>query len=148
MRNVKSKARTRFLLIGLTVSILIVAAVGYWISASLGAMGSIVKGAHSYQPYAEKSSDGRYVLQTIKFEDESGVGAGFQIETPEGQTVWKCPDRYRVYDLYYMNWVPGTLDIYVDSHDIGAFLYRCNGTAWIREDSNMGLFAEDSESNS
>ena len=92
----------------------------------------IIQTAHSYQPYSMASADGKYVLQTEKIEEKEGVSASFSI-TSADTMVYKCPDKYRTMDLKSIAWDKNSLDVVVQSKDVGNYRYVYENGNWAKE---------------
>ena len=91
--------------------------------------------ARAYQPYSDVCADGKYILQTEKFEDETSVYASFVIRSANSETVlFRCYDRYRTMDLKTIVWETGTNNVLVHSGDVGTIRYVNQSTGgWVRD---------------
>ena len=107
----------------------------------------IIDDTHAYEPYSVYSFNDTYILQTLKTEDDTSVYASFNIAMSDGTIVFECPDRYRTMDLKKIDWVPGTLDIVIQSEDIGTITYPSD--LWLlpaHPDINLSDYADELDS--
>ncbi len=92
---------------------------------------AIIETSHSYEPMTMNSKDGSYILQTERYEDESGVYASFIIMTQDTRNiVFECPDRYRTMDLKGIYWGDEEYSVVVESGDVGTIIYRYQDNSW------------------
>ena len=91
--------------------------------------------ARAYQPYADISADGQYILQTEKIEDDISVYASFVIRSATDKTIrFRCYDKYRTMDLKSIAWDAGTNNVTVHSGDVGTIRYVSQGAGgWVRD---------------
>lgn len=92
---------------------------------SLSALEALVPGAtgDAFEPYQATSPNGAWILDVRKEEDGgTSVAAIRVLSTETGETLYDCPDRWRLWDLHGIDWLcDGT--IAVDSSDAGADYY-------------------------
>lgn len=94
---------------------------------SLSALEAFAPGAagDAFEPYQSTSPNGAWILDVRKVEDEdSGMAfAAIRVLSAQtGETLYDCPDRWRLWDLHGIDWLcDGT--IAVDSSDAGADYY-------------------------
>ena len=89
----------------------------------------------------ETISNGQYTIKTEIFEDGDMDFLTFYIEDPNGEVVFDCEESWRCWDFKGIKFIADTNDIYVDSADVGATIYRYdlsknNEPIWIPGDSN------------
>lgn len=111
---------------------------------SLSALKALVPGAtdDAFAPYQSTSPNGAWILDVRKEEDEdSGMAfAAIRVLSAEtGETLYDCPDRWRLWDLHGIDWLcDGT--ILVDSSDTGMARYGADTEgAWRFMDAQAGL---------
>ena len=96
----------------------------------------------AFEPYQSTSPNGAWILDVRKVEDEdSGMSfAAIRVLSAEtGETLYDCPDRWRLWDLHGIDWLcDGT--ILVDSSDTGMARYGADTEgAWQPMDAQAGL---------
>lgn len=95
---------------------------------------SIIENAHEYKPYSVGSFDGKYILQTEKKEESTGVYATFHIVMKEtNENVFNCSDNFRTMDLKSISWGENSLNVIVESGDVGTIKYAFNKNKWIKQ---------------
>lgn len=111
---------------------------------SLSALEALAPGASgdAFEPYQSTSPNGAWILDVRKVEDEdSGMSfAAIRVLSAEtGETLYDCPDRWRLWDLHGIDWLcDGT--ILVDSSDTGMVRYGADTEgAWQPMDAQAGL---------
>ena len=111
---------------------------------SLSALEALAPGASgdAFEPYQSTSPNGAWILDVRKVEDEdSGMAfAAIRVLSAEtGETLYDCPDRWRLWDLHGIDWLcDGT--ILVDSSDTGMARYGADAEgAWRPMDAQAGL---------
>ena len=111
---------------------------------SLSALEAFAPGATDdvFVPYQSTSPNGEWILDVRKEEDEdSGMAfAAIRVLSAEtGETLYDCPDRWRLWDLHGIDWLcDGT--ILVDSSDTGMARYGADTEgAWRFMDAQAGL---------
>lgn len=111
---------------------------------SLTALEAFAPGAagDAFEPYQSTSPNGAWILDVRKVEDEdSGMAfAAIRVLFAEtGETLYDCPDRWRLWDLHGIDWLcDGT--ILVDSSDTGMVRYGADTEgAWQPMDAQAGL---------
>ena len=111
---------------------------------SLSALEALAPGAagDAFEPYQSTSPNGAWILDVRKVEDEdSGMAfAAIRVLSAEtGETLYDCPDRWRLWDLHGIDWLcDGT--ILVDSSDTGMARYSADTEgAWQPMDAQAGL---------
>ena len=110
----------------------------------LSALEALAPGAagDAFEPYQSTSPNGAWILDVRKVEDEdSGMAfAAIRVLSAEtGETLYDCPDRWRLWDLHGIDWLcDGT--ILVDSSDTGMARYGADAEgAWRPMDAQAGL---------
>ena len=110
----------------------------------LSALEALAPGAagDAFEPYQSTSPNGAWILDVRKVEDEdSGMAfAAIRVLSAEtGETLYDCPDRWRLWDLHGIDWLcDGT--ILVDSSDTGMVRYGADTEgAWQPMDAQAGL---------
>ena len=110
----------------------------------LSALEALAPGAagDAFEPYQSTSPNGAWILDVRKVEDEdSGMSfAAIRVLSAEtGETLYDCPDRWRLWDLHGIDWLcDGT--ILVDSSDTGTARYGPDTEgAWRPMDAQAGL---------
>ena len=110
----------------------------------LSALEALAPGAagDAFEPYQSTSPNGVWILDVRKVEDEdSGMAfAAIRVLSAEtGETLYDCPDRWRLWDLHGIDWLcDGT--ILVDSSDTGMARYGADTEgAWQPMDAQAGL---------
>ena len=110
----------------------------------LSALEAFAPGAtdDAFAPYQSTSPNGEWILDVRKEEDEdSGMAfAAIRVLSAEtGETLYDCPDRWRLWDLHGIDWLcDGT--ILVDSSDTGMARYGADTEgAWQPMDAQAGL---------
>ena len=92
---------------------------------SLSALEALVPGAtgDAFEPYQSTSPNGAWILDVRKEEDGGTSVAAIRVLSAEtGETLYDCPERWRLWDLHGIDWLcDGT--IAVDSSDAGADYY-------------------------
>ena len=84
----------------------------------------IIEQSKSYEPETIFSFDNKYAMQTLKYEDETGIYASFIIELCDtGEQIFLCPDKYRTMDLKSITWADESYNIIVVSGDVGTINY-------------------------
>ena len=111
---------------------------------SLSALEALAPGAtgDAFEPYQSTSPNGAWILDVRKVEDEdSGMAfAAIRVLSAEtGETLYDCPDHWRLWDLHGIDWLcDGT--ILVDSSDTGMARYGADTEgAWRLMDAQAGL---------
>lgn len=109
---------------------------------SLSALEALVPGAtgDAFEPYQSTSPNGAWILDVRKEEDGgTSVAAIRVLSTETGETLYDCPDRWRLWDLHGIDWLcDGT--ILVDSSDTGTARYGPDTEgAWRPMDAQAGL---------
>ena len=111
---------------------------------SLSALEALAPGASgdAFEPYQSTSPNGAWILDVRKVEDEDGgtsVAAIRVLSAETGETLYDCPDRWRLWDLHGIDWLcDGT--ILVDSSDTGMARYGADTEgAWQPMDAQAGL---------
>ena len=94
---------------------------------SLSALKALAPGAagDAFEPYQSTSPNGAWILDVRKEEDEdSGMAfAAIRVLSAQtGETLYDCPDRWRLWDLHGIDWLCDG-SIAVDSTDAGADYY-------------------------
>ena len=110
----------------------------------LSALEAFAPGAtdDAFVPYQSTSPNGAWILDVRKEEDE-GSGMAFAairvLSAETGETLYDCPDRWRLWDLHGIDWLcDGT--ILVDSSDTGMVRYGADTEgAWQPMDAQAGL---------
>ena len=110
----------------------------------LSALEAFAPGAtdDAFVPYQSTSPNGAWILDVRKEEDE-GSGMAFAairvLSAETGETLYDCPDRWRLWDLHGIDWLcDGT--ILVDSSDTGMARYGADTEgAWQPMDAQAGL---------
>ena len=110
----------------------------------LSALEALAPGAagDAFEPYQSTSPNGAWILDVRKVEDEdSGMSfAAIRVLSAQtGETLYDCPDRWRLWDLHGIDWLcDGT--ILVDSSDTGMARYGADTEgAWQPMDAQAGL---------
>ena len=110
----------------------------------LSALEALAPGAagDAFEPYQSTSPNGAWILDVRKVEDEdSGMAfAAIRVLSAQtGETLYDCPDRWRLWDLHGIDWLcDGT--ILVDSSDTGMARYGADTEgAWQPMDAQAGL---------
>ena len=108
----------------------------------LSALEAFAPGAtdDAFAPYQSTSPNGAWVLDVRKEEDGgTSVAAIRVLSTETGETLYDCPDRWRLWDLHGIDWLcDGT--ILVDSSDTGMARYGADTEgAWQPMDAQAGL---------
>ena len=92
---------------------------------SLSALEALAPGAagDAFEPYQSTSPNGAWILDVRKEEDGGMSFAAIRVLSAEtGETLYDCPDRWRLWDLHGIDWLcDGT--ILVDSSDTGMARY-------------------------
>ena len=109
---------------------------------SLSALEALVPGAtgDAFEPYQSTSPNGAWILDVRKEEDGGTSVAAIRVLSAEtGETLYDCPDRWRLWDLHGIDWLcDGT--ILVDSSDTGTARYSADTEgAWQPMDAQAGL---------
>ena len=109
---------------------------------SLSALEALAPGASgdAFEPYQSTSPNGAWILDVRKEEDGgTSVAAIRVLSTETGETLYDCPDRWRLWDLHGIDWLcDGT--ILVDSSDTGMARYGADTEgAWQPMDAQAGL---------
>ena len=109
---------------------------------SLSALEALVPGAtgDAFEPYQSTSPNGAWILDVRKEEDGGTSVAAIRVLSAEtGETLYDCPDRWRLWDLHGIDWLcDGT--ILVDSSDTGMARYGADTEgAWQPMDAQAGL---------
>ena len=109
---------------------------------SLSALEALAPGAagDAFEPYQSTSPNGAWILDVRKEEDGgTSVAAIRVLSTETGETLYDCPDRWRLWDLHGIDWLcDGT--ILVDSSDTGMARYGADTEgAWQPMDAQAGL---------
>lgn len=95
---------------------------------------TVIENAHKYKPYYVESFDGKYVLQTEKIEDNTGVYASFHIAIKEtNEIVFKSNENYRTMDLKTISWSENSLNVIVESGDVGSIIYLYDDNKWLKQ---------------
>ena len=108
----------------------------------LSALEAFAPGAtdDAFAPYQSTSPNGAWVLDVRKEEDGGTSVAAIRVLSAEtGETLYDCPDRWRLWDLHGIDWLcDGT--IFVDSSDTGMARYGADTEgAWQPMDAQAGL---------
>ena len=110
----------------------------------LSALEALAPGAagDAFEPYQSTSPNGAWILDVRKEKGEdSGTSfAAIRVLSAEtGETLYDCPDRWRLWDLHGIDWLcDGT--ILVDSSDTGMVRYGADtARAWPPMDAQAGL---------
>ena len=109
---------------------------------SLSALEALAPGASgdAFEPYQSTSPNGAWILDVRKEEDGGTSVAAIRVLSAEtGETLYDCPDRWRLWDLHGIDWLcDGT--ILVDSSDTGMVRYGADTEgAWQPMDAQAGL---------
>ena len=109
---------------------------------SLSALEALAPGASgdAFEPYQSTSPNGAWMLDVHKEEDGGMSFAAIRVLSAEtGETLYDCPDRWRLWDLHGIDWLcDGT--ILVDSSDTGMARYGADTEgAWQPMDAQAGL---------
>ena len=109
---------------------------------SLSALEALAPGASgdAFEPYQSTSPNGAWILDVRKEEDGGTSVAAIRVLSAEtGETLYDCPDRWRLWDLHGIDWLcDGT--ILVDSSDTGMARYSADTEgAWQPMDAQAGL---------
>lgn len=91
----------------------------------LSALEALAPGAagDAFEPYQSTSPNGAWILDVRKEEDGgTSVAAIRVLSTETGETLYDCPDRWRLWDLHGIDWLCDG-SIAVDSTDAGADYY-------------------------
>ena len=109
---------------------------------SLSALEAFAPGAagDAFEPYQSTSPNGAWMLDVRKEEDGGASVAAIRVLSAEtGETLYDCPDRWRLWDLHGIDWLcDGT--ILVDSSDTGMARYSADTEgAWQPMDAQAGL---------
>ena len=109
---------------------------------SLSALEALAPGAagDAFEPYQSTSPNGAWILDVRKEEDGGMSFAAIRVLSAEtGETLYDCPDRWRLWDLHGIDWLcDGT--ILVDSSDTGMARYGADTEgAWQPMDAQAGL---------
>ena len=97
---------------------------------------NILQVARNYQPEAFVSFDNKYILRTVKYKDETGTYASFNIESYEtGDSIYSCPDKYRTMDLKSILWADGLYTVTIKSGDVGTIYYSYVDGIWIKNNN-------------
>ena len=110
----------------------------------LSALEAFAPGAtdDAFVPYQSTSPNGEWILDVRKEEDEdSGMAfAAIRVLSAEtGETLYDCPDRWRLWDLHGIDWLCDG-PILVDSSDTGMARYGADTEgAWPPMDAQAGL---------
>ena len=109
---------------------------------SLSALEALAPGAtgDAFEPYQSTSPNGAWILDVRKEEDGGTSVAAIRVLSAEtGETLYDCPDRWRLWDLHGIDWLcDGT--ILVDSSDTGMARYGADTEgAWQPMDAQAGL---------
>lgn len=109
---------------------------------SLSALEALAPGAagDAFEPYQSTSQNGAWILDVRKEEDGGMSFAAIRVLSAEtGETLYDCPDRWRLWDLHGIDWLcDGT--ILVDSSDTGTARYGPDTEgAWRPMDAQAGL---------
>ena len=109
---------------------------------SLSALEALAPGAagDAFEPYQSTSPNGAWMLDVRKEEDGGMSFAAIRVLSAEtGETLYDCPDRWRLWDLHGIDWLcDGT--ILVDSSDTGMVRYSADTEgAWQPMDAQAGL---------
>ena len=109
---------------------------------SLTALEAFAPGAtdDAFAPYQSTSPNGTWILDVRKEEDDGAPFAAIRVLSAEtGETLYDCPDRWRLWDLHGIDWLcDGT--ILVDSSDTGMARYGADTEgAWQPMDAQAGL---------
>lgn len=94
----------------------------------------------AFAPYQSTSPNGAWVLDVRKEEDGGTSVAAIRVLSAEtGETLYDCPERWRLWDLHGIDWLcDGT--ILVDSSDTGMARYGADTEgAWQPMDAQAGL---------
>jgi len=125
--------KKHYLFIGIPI-ILMIAVCFYFFILPFMVHQNIVEESHSYQPQSILSFDRKYVLQTHRIEDNTGIYATFSVELNDTQEeIFSCSDRYRTMDLKSISWGDTTLDIIVVSGDVGSISYQFVYDTWEKQ---------------
>ena len=108
----------------------------------LSALEALAPGAagDAFEPYQSTSPNGAWILDVRKEEDGGMSFAAIRVLSAEtGETLYDCPDRWRLWDLHGIDWLcDGT--ILVDSSDTGTARYGPDTEgAWRPMDAQAGL---------
>ena len=108
----------------------------------LSALEALAPGASgdAFEPYQSTSPNGAWMLDVRKEEDGGMSFAAIRVLSAEtGETLYDCPDRWRLWDLHGIDWLcDGT--ILVDSSDTGMARYGADTEgAWQPMDAQAGL---------
>ena len=123
----------RCLLVGLPIVALCLAGVFFFFVFPIIAHLKIVGAARNYQPEVLLSFDDKFLLQVLKYEDDSGAYASFVIESyATGEEVFLCPEKYRTMDLKSISWDDETYTVIVVSSDVGTMYYCFVGNTWVK----------------
>src|SRR5699024_5860805 len=94
----------------------------------------------AFAPYQSTSPNGEWILDVRKEEDGGTSVAAIRVLSAEtGETLYDCPERWRLWDLHGIDWLcDGT--ILVDSSDTGMARYGADTEgAWRPMDAQAGL---------
>lgn len=95
---------------------------------------TIIEASSNFQLESVQSRDGKYLLIPHDAEDSSQAYTTFTIETTDTrEMVYHCPDRYRNMDLKSIAWEDRTLDVRIQSGDVGTILYAFDNGTWERQ---------------
>jgi len=93
----------------------------------------IMSGVMEYQPETFVSFDNRFVLKTLKYEEDSGIYASFAIESHDtGVMIFICPYKYRTMDLKSISWEDGSYTVAVKSGDVGTIFFCYVNGVWVK----------------
>ena len=125
--------RNKYFFIGLSILItLVIGFICIYIVPFLIHL-QIVENSKNYQPETFISFDNKYILQTLKYEDESGAYANFAIQYFDTEeSVFLCPDKYRTMDLKSIAWDEASYTVIVVSADVGTIYYCFVDNLWIK----------------
>jgi len=114
--------------------LIILCAIGvYYFIVPFIAHRGIINEARDYRTEALISFDDKYILQTLKFEEETGTYASFTVESRDtGEKLFTCPDKYRTTDLKSISWEDGSLTVVIKSSDVGTIHYFYVDGLWVK----------------
>ena len=93
---------------------------------------NLVETVKSYQPETLVSFDNKFLLHTLKYEEDSGTYASFIIESSAtGKNVFLCPEKYRTMDLKSISWDDESYTVTVVSSDTGTTFFCFVDTTWV-----------------
>ena len=123
----------KYLFIGLLIVLLCAAGIFYFLIFPAIMHQMIIESSKNYQPETLISFDGRFSMQTLKYEEETGTYAGFAIDScSTGERLFLCPDKYRTMDLKSISWEGDSYTVTVVSGDVGTFYYCFAENTWIK----------------